>query len=152
MKDILNPWTIAGAILTASVLLLISFFASGSIFQVSQSSYAGDAVITVIPLPTYTNTPLPPEPTITPASETSVGIQIGANVQIFGTEGEGLRLRREPSLNGEIVYLGLEGEIFLVRAGPEDRDGYIWWQLTAPLNDSRTGWAVSNFLQPVQGQ
>ena len=152
MKDIINPWVIAGAILTASLLLVISFFASGSIFPENQSSYSGDAVLTVIPIPTYTITALPPEPTIRPTIEASVEIQIGINVQIIGTAGEGLRLRREPSLSGDIVYLGLEGEIFLVKGGPEERDGYSWWQLAAPLNESRTGWAVSNFLQLAQNQ
>ncbi len=71
-------------------------------------------------------------------------------MQISGTEGEGLRLRRDPSLDGEIVYLGLEGEIFLVIGGPVEGDGYLWWQLEAPLNAPSTGWAVSNYLQPAQ--
>jgi hypothetical protein len=150
MKDILNPWVIAGAVLTASLLILISFFASGTLFSGNQNSYSGDAVLTVIPVPTYTMTPLPTEPEITPTIEPMIDIQVGTNVQIKGTDGEGLRLRRDPSLTGEIVYLGLEGEIFLISGGPQEQDGYIWWQLVAPLNESRTGWAVSNFLQPAQ--
>lgn len=150
MKDIINPWVIAGAVLTASLLLAVSFFASGTLFPGNQNNYSGDAVLTVIPIPTYTPTALPTEPLKTPTIEPVVGIQVGMNVQIIGTEGEGLRLRRDPSLNGEIVYLGLEGEIFLVKGGPQERDGYLWWQLVAPLNESRTGWAVSNFLQPAQ--
>jgi hypothetical protein len=150
MKEILNPWVIAGAVLTASILIVISFFAAGTLFPEYQNNYSGDAVLTVIPIPTYTNTPVPTEPLVTPTIETVIGIQVGSNVQIKGTEGEGLRLRRNPSLRGEIVYLGLEGEIFLISGGPEEQDGYIWWQLVAPLNESRTGWAVSNFLQPAQ--
>ena len=150
MKDIINPWVIAGSVLTASLLLVVSFFAAGTLFPGSQYTYSGDAVLTVIPIPTYTLTPLPTEPLITPTIEVDIGIKVGSNVQIIGTDGEGLRLRRDPSLNSEIVYLGLEGEIFLVKGGPQERDGYLWWQLVAPLNESRTGWAVSNFLQPVQ--
>jgi len=150
MKDIINPWVIAGAFLTASLLLVASFFAAGTFFPENQNNYSGDAVLTVIPVPTYTHTPLPTEPLNTPTIEPVVGIQVGMNVQIIGTDGEGLRLRRDPSLNGEIVYLGLEGEIFLIKGGPQERDGYLWWQVVAPLNESRTGWAVSNFLQPAQ--
>jgi hypothetical protein len=150
MKDIFNPWVIAGAVLTASLLLVVSFFAAGTLLPGNQNNYSGGVVLTIIPIPTYTLTPLPTEPLITPTIEVVTGIEVGSNVQIIGTEGEGLRLRRDPSLNGEIVYLGIEGEIFLVKGGPQERDGYLWWQLVAPLNESRTGWAVSNFLQSAQ--
>jgi len=150
MRDILNPWVIAGAILTATLLLAVSFFAAGSILPDSLSSYSGQAGLTVIPVPTYTNTPQPTLPLISPTAEVLSGIQVGGYVGITGTEGEGLRLRRDPSLNGEVVDLGLEGEIFFVKGGPQEQDGYLWWQLAAPLNESRTGWAVSNYLQPGQ--
>ena len=107
----------------------------------------------VIPVPTATPT-LPPTttpiPLPSPTLQVEDGIQLGGYVQISGTEGEGLRLRREPSLNATIVYLGLEGEIFLVIGGPEEADGYLWWHLEAPLNTARQGWTVSDFLQPAQ--
>jgi hypothetical protein len=150
MKDILNPWVIAGAVLTASLLLAVSFFAAGSILPDNQSSYSGQAGLTVIPVPTYTNTPQPTLPLVTSTAEAQNGIQVGGYVQITGTEGEGLRLRRDPSLSGEVVDLGLEGEIFFVKGGPLEQDGYLWWQLAAPLNESRTGWGVSNYLQTAQ--
>jgi hypothetical protein len=153
MKDILNPWVIAGTILTASLLLILTFLAAGWMTPSPQQIYQGGAVITVIPVPTATPTPLP-TPTIIPLAsatpEGSSGIQLEGHVEISGTEGDGLRLRRQPSLNGEIVYLGLEGEIFKVIGGPQDQDGYLWWQLEAPLDPTRQGWAVSNFLKPVQ--
>ncbi len=150
MKDILNPWIIAGAVIVASILLAVSFFAAGSFTPADQRIYNGQAVITVIPVPTFTPTPQPTFPLIQPTLEIGLGIHVGGYVQISGTEGEGLRLRLDPSLNGEIVYLGLEGEIYRVSAGPEEQDGYLWWKLEAPLNESRTGWAVSNFLLPAQ--
>ncbi len=150
MKDLLNPWVIAGTILFAALLLIGSFFAAGSLTPLGQPEYSGGAIITVIPIPTYTPTVLPTQPLATPADESVIGIQVGGNVQVLGTDGEGLRLRREPSLAGEIVFLGLEGEIFTVSGGPQERDGYLWWQLAAPLNETRTGWAVSNFLEPAQ--
>ena len=85
-----------------------------------------------------------------PTEQVADGIQVDGYVRITGTEGEGLRLRRDPSLDADIIYLGLEGEIFLVRTGPVDQDGYIWWELEAPLNASRRGWAVSLFLEFAQ--
>lgn len=153
MKDIINPWVIAGSILTASLLLAGSFLAAGQLTPSDQSIYSGEAIITVIPVPTYTPTPLPTQPDFpvaTPTIEQAVGIHVDGFVQILGTEGEGLRLRRDPSLDGEIVNVGLEGEIFLVIGGPTERDGYLWWQLEAPLNASRKGWAVSNYLEFAQ--
>lgn len=153
MKDFLNPWVIAGTILTASVLIALSFLVSGWLTSAPPEAYQGGAVITVIPVPTATPTPRPTAteiPLISPTPDSVNGIQIGGYVQISGTGGDGLRLRRDPSLNGEIVYLGLEGEIFQVKGGPEDRDGYLWWQLEAPLNPNRQGWAVSDFLKFAQ--
>jgi hypothetical protein len=154
MKTFLNPWVIAGTVVIASLLLVAAFFASGGQFPEGDEPYQGGAEILVIPVPTATQTPLPtrtPVALATPTVEREEGIQPGGYVQISGTEGEGLRLRVDPSLNGDIAYLGLEGEIFLVKGGPVDRDGYLWWQLEAPLNSSRQGWVVSDYLQPAQG-
>jgi hypothetical protein len=154
MKNFLNPWVIAGTILVASILIALSFLAAGWLTTASQSGYQGGGAITVIPVPTATRTPVPTPtevPTLAPPQQ-GTGIQVGVNVQISGTGGDGLRLRQDPSLNGEIVYLGLEGEIFTVKGGPEQNDGYIWWELEAPLNPSRQGWAVANFLEAAQGQ
>lgn len=153
MKDIINPWVIAGSVLFASLLLVISFLAAGQLTESDRALYSGEAVLTIIPVPTYTPTPLPTQtesPVVTPTIEQAVGIDVGGYVQITGTDGEGLRLRRDPSLVGEIVHVGLEGEIFLVIEGPEEKDGYLWWQLEAPLNENRRGWAVSNFLEFAQ--
>ena len=147
MKNILNPWVIIGAILIASILLLATFLASGSLFSPSQPEFYGEGILTVIPIPTFTATALPTAPVITPTIETQVGIQIGSYVKITGTEGDGLRMRDDPSLNGKIIYLGIEDEIFLVKDGPKDQDGYLWWYLEAPLNETKNGWAVANFLQ-----
>jgi len=147
MKNLLNPWVIIGAVLIASVMLLGTFLASGSLFSPSQPEFYGEGVLTVIPIPTFTPTAVPTIPIITPTIETLVGIQIGSYVKITGTEGDGLRMREDPSLSGKIIYLGIEDEIFLVKDGPQDQDGYLWWYLEAPLNETTNGWAVANFLE-----
>jgi hypothetical protein len=155
MKDILNPWVIAGTILIASVLILVTFLASGWLTPAPPTSYQGGGVITVIPVPTATPTPVP-TPTEIPAQSPTPNeegrIRVGSTIEIAGTGGDGLRLRQDPSLNGEIAFLGLEGEIFNVVGGPEQRDGYLWWQLEAPLNPERQGWAVSTYLESTQSQ
>jgi hypothetical protein len=150
MKDLVNLGVIAGAVFIASVLLAVTFLAAGNVTPSDQLTYSGGAVLTVIPVPTPTPTVIPPTLGLIATLEINSGIQVGSYVKISGTEEEGLRLRRDPSLNGDIIYLGLEDEVFLVKDGPEDQDGYLWWYLEAPLNKTRKGWAVSNYLQPAQ--
>jgi hypothetical protein len=77
-------------------------------------------------------------------------IGVGAYVQINGTGGDGLRLRSDPSLEGEVRFLALEAEVFQVQDGPQECSGYIWWFLVAPYDEKVRGWAVSNFLTVVQ--
>jgi len=109
-------------------------------------------VMTIIPAPTSTprvispsplpNSPTPP-PTLTPLPGT---IAINTYVQITGTDGDGLRLRTFPSLSSDPLFLGFDSEVFLVVDGPMDSDGYTWWYLTAPYDQTRSGWAVVNYL------
>jgi hypothetical protein len=49
-----------------------------------------------------------------------------------------------------VRILGAEEEIFLVIDGPQQADGYTWWNLEGPFDETRHGWAVSNFLRVVQ--
>lgn len=115
------------------------------------------AVLNIIEAPTITLTPL--SSTATPSATQSSDVppphlagdlSIGDNVQISGTGGDGLRLRSSPGLQGEVLFLGYEGEVFQISDGPEDSDGYIWWYLIAPYDEKVQGWAVSNYLIILQ--
>ncbi len=111
------------------------------------------AVITLIPAPTPTATAMMDlfsSPTSTPERGVVIdGIGKGLYVQISGTGGDGLRLRATASTSGEVRFLGYESEVFLVTDGPKNADGYIWWYLTAPYDESRSGWAVAEYLAPI---
>lgn len=61
-----------------------------------------------------------------------------------------MRLRTEPGLDGEIRVLGEEAEVFVVKDGPNEVDGFTWWFLESPSSRSRRGWAVANYLALVQ--
>lgn len=74
------------------------------------------------------------------------GIQVGSYVQVKGTDGEGLRFRAAASTTAEILTIAMESEAFLVQQGPVESDGYVWFYLTAPYDDTRSGWAASEFL------
>ena len=111
------------------------------------------ADLTVIPAPTSTPNVTPtftPDPLIfgTPTLAPDV-IGVGGYVQITGTEGEGLRLRADPGLNGTSVFLGYDEEVFEVRDGPKEADGYVWWYLVAPYDETRAGWAAADFLGAI---
>jgi len=110
------------------------------------------AAITVVAFPTATLVPTSaPSSSRTPTSLPELppqpgGIHPGAMVQITGTGGDGLRLRTEPGLENEILFIGSESELFRVQDGPAEIDDFIWWFLISPDNSDRQGWAVSNYL------
>jgi hypothetical protein len=115
------------------------------------------AVSTVIPAPPLEVTLTP---TVTPEvaatqpegipADPGASISIGITVRISGTEGQGLRLRREAGKDGTPIFLGAENEVFEVVDGPVAKDGFNWWYLKAPADTSRQGWAVANYLLPVE--
>ncbi len=76
----------------------------------------------------------------------SMDIVIGQLVQIHGTGGIGLRLRNAPSLEAEINLVAPENEIYEVRNGPSEADGYRWWYLINPYDEDLEGWAVEQYL------
>jgi hypothetical protein len=148
VRDLVNKWVILGALALAGVLLLITAVAIG-LTSARRSAEVGfvPANVTVIPAPTGTSG-APPTPTIDPfATPTSpAGIAIGNYVQITGTEGQGLRIRAEPGLGGEFQFLAFDSEVFVIQDGPREVDGYVWWYLVAPYDESRVGWAAADFL------
>jgi hypothetical protein len=147
-RDLFNKWVILGALLLAGFLILITAISIG-LTAASPSSNVGfaPADLTVIPAPTGTSS-APPTPTIDPfASPTSPsGIAIGNYVQISGTEGQGLRIRSQPGLDGAFQFLAFDSEVFVVQDGPRQVDGYVWWYLLAPYDETRVGWAAADFL------
>ncbi len=148
VRQLFNKWVILGALILAGLLLLILAIGIG-LTSARQSSDVGfsPANLTVIPAPTGTSS-APPTPTIDPfATATSPsGIAVGNYVQITGTEGQGLRIRAEPGLNGAFQFLAYDSEVFVVKDGPREVDGYVWWYLVAPYDETRVGWAAADFL------
>ncbi len=151
VRQFINKWVILGALVVAGLLLLITAIAIGltSARQTSSAGFA-PADLTVIPAPTGTSG-APPTPTIDPfASPTApAGIAVGNYVQISGTEGQGLRIRAEPGLDGAFQFLAYDSEVFLIKDGPRQMDGYTWWYISAPYDQTRVGWAAADFLTYV---
>ncbi len=155
MQDkIINRWVILGAVVIGLLLLIFSLMIGFGFTAPEQN--APDlqvAEITLIPGPTSTPR-IVPTPTLDPAMATATPIPgeiaIYGYVQISGTGGDGLRVRSEPGLAGEQLFLGFDTELFQVTDGPVESDGYTWWYLLAPYDPTRSGWAVADFLEVVE--
>jgi hypothetical protein len=153
-NSILNPITL----LTSSILviglilagLVIVFFGRTKTLKLGVSPE-----ITIIAAPTLTPNSIEPPETLTP-TPTSIfflpegTIGVGAYVQVTGTQGAGLRMRSEPGLDGAINFTALDSEAFLVIDGPVEADGYLWWHLEAPYDQTRNGWSAGDFLTPIE--
>ncbi len=150
LRNILTPRVFLGAILIAVALLILAF--AWVVVTAPPAPVTGSvvAIQTVIPAPTGTlpNLPTPTFIPVTPTFDPNQ-ISVGTYVQIAGTGGDGLRIRSAPGLNSNQLFLGLDSEVFTVQDGPRELDGYTWWLIIAPYDQTRAGWAASNFLKVV---
>lgn len=151
-------WTVLGTIGVFVVLLIIWGLILLNAASAQITSNASTAVVQIIPPPTSTSpviATIPPTATTKPELTTPVAnsqIQIGDYVQIANTGGDGLRIRTGPGTSNAPIFLGMESEVFKVTDGPKESDGYIWWNLVAPYDNTRAGWAAANFLTVVAQQ
>jgi len=145
----LTIWVMLGALLVAGCLLLFTLISIGwtSAHQTPPQGFV-PADLTIIPPSTSTLSPTV-VPTVVLTSTPQGQIGIGAYVQITGTQGAGLRIRKDPGQNGDTVFVGEEEETFEVKDGPKQADGYTWWYLVAPYDSTRSGWAAADFLAGV---
>jgi hypothetical protein len=144
-----------GAVLVFILCCLYTFLTLKSLAYQKELVYTSQANITVIPgglVPT-TDYGLLTSPTPSPTPDASVsgrsGIQVNSYVQISGTEGAGLNVRYNPGTGSDAVFVANDSEVFKVISGPVDQDGYVWWELSAPYDQSRQGWAAENYLQLI---
>jgi hypothetical protein len=152
LRPYLNRYVIFGMLAVAGILLIITLIIIGwTSPRFSPDVGFAPADLTMIPAPTHTPnvTAVPTnDPLITPTLAADT-IGIGAYVQITGTEGQGLRIRASAGLTADTVFRGEESEVFLVKDGPQTADGYTWWYLVAPYDETRAGWSAADFLAVV---
>ncbi|MCB9109986.1 MAG: SH3 domain-containing protein [Anaerolineales bacterium] len=152
LRPYLNRFVIVGALIFAGILILITIILIGwTSPRFSPEVGFAPADLTMIPAPTHTPA-ASATPTVDPFATPTVDantIHIDGYAQITGTGGDGLRIRSAPGLNTETVFRGEESEVFLVKDGPQEADGYTWWYLVASYDETRAGWAASEFLAVV---
>jgi hypothetical protein len=156
-RAIFSPWVMVGAVALAIVLMCATLSLVWVTRPDNAASGPSTAVLSIILAPTATPVVDTPTPSADQQSTEAVPpaplpgtFGIGAYVQITGTEGDGLRLRSAPGLQGQVEFLALESEVFQIQDGPRDADGYTWWFVVAPYDESVQGWAVANYLAVVQ--
>jgi len=157
-KVVKSHWLWAGFGVVLGAITLLVLIALGLFTRQAQVSLppatpililinAPTASITMMP-PTETAEPVKPStPTLSPEADGS--LSPGRLVEVFGTEGDGLRMRNNIGLDSKIVFLAVESEVFELRDGPVQKDGYEWWFLVNPYNLDKTGWAVSTYLRAI---
>jgi hypothetical protein len=152
IRHYLNRFVIFGSLIFAGLLILITLILIGwTSPRFSPDVGFAPADLTMIPAPTHT-----PAATLIPTSDPlttpvfdPTAININSYVQFSGTGSDGLRIRFSPGLNTETVFRGEESEVFVVKDGPQIGDGYTWWYVVAPYDDTRAGWAASEFLTVI---
>lgn len=147
-KVVLGAIVFSLALLFYLYLLLTGFSFSQ---QANSTSRANLDVIPAASIPTIDTNLLVITPTNTLPPQTDVdGVAVQRFVKIEGTGGVGLRIRREPGTETEVVFLAGESEVFIVIGGPVEKDGILWWQLSTPYDDSRFGWASADYLTAIE--
>lgn len=93
------------------------------------------------PMPTFTPIPTP-DAAVAPEEITSGFYAVVAN-----TDGLGVTVRGGPSTQNVALLVAEEGTVMLVLDGPQEGDGFNWWQVE--LVDGTEGWVAENFLEPA---
>ncbi|MDQ3525379.1 MAG: sortase [Chloroflexota bacterium] len=77
------------------------------------------------------------------ASEATAQLAVGS---IASVTDNGLNMRASASTSADIVTTLAQGQQATIIGGPQDADGFAWWQIE--LEDGTQGWVAADFLQP----
>lgn len=104
------------------------------------------------PQPQIVLTPLPEQPTVTPASLTSTltltpTTQVNVQLRVQGTGALGLFLRPAPNVNNTPIKTLPEGTIVTVIGEDSVQPDRVWKRVRDP--EGAEGWAAADYLVPV---
>ncbi len=69
----------------------------------------------------------------------------GDTVEVFGTEGSGLRMRMGAGTGYDRIKTLDDGAVLEIVGGPKEGDGYVWYQVRDQTGT--TGWVVDSYIQ-----
>jgi hypothetical protein len=153
-EKLINKKVIAGAIAIAALILVYIILILNGITFSGKDELTPKANFTVlaagdIPTPDLNLLTITSTVTTSP-SQIIDGIAPQKFVKIQGTGGSGLRIRNNPGTNSNVNFIANESEVFLVIGGPQEVDNILWWQLAAPYDDTRQGWAAAEYLEVIE--
>ncbi len=73
-------------------------------------------------------------------------LAVGTTVTITGLGDTPLEIKAKPSISAETRFSANNGEVYIIVAGPETADGFVWWQIRDPDNVFRLGWVLADYL------
>ncbi len=157
LKTFLNFKVVFGAILFGVGVFILLMWFLWSAKSNNNAQVPATAILKIIAAPTQTPvgimitaTPTQSSPISHATPTPSADIAIGKYVQVSGTEGDGLRLHSSAEVSSKVNYIAIDAEMFLVKGGPIEADGYVWWELQDPYDKNAVGWGVANYLSVVQ--
>ncbi len=117
--------------------------------RTSESASAEEEVILAAETPDRLGLAGPPVPTVI-ITNTPVPLTVGVRAAVANVGRDELNVRNIPSVReSQVLFRAAEGTVFAIIGGPQQADGYTWWQLYDPAFEVR-GWAVANYLQSVE--
>jgi hypothetical protein len=146
---------IVGALVVCIIGVIYLFLLFTGVAYKEASIMTPQANVTIIPailVPTIDANFLIISPTPTQSSTQTNGAEfiVESYVQISGTGGNGLRLRADPGTDSDVRFIAAELEVFKIIGGPIQMGDYVWYQLIAPYDENRQGWAASDFLRVIE--
>jgi len=152
-KQRVSATVVVGAVVVAAGMFILLIAAIWLFLPSHPTITAPTPVMAIVPAPSQTPTlSLTAIANLTPTGQTPAtvgGIAVGYFVQVFNTGGGGLNFRSTPNLQGQILFLAKEAEVFVVEDGPKQADNHTWWYLVSNIDHSRAGWAVADYLSLV---
>jgi dipeptidyl aminopeptidase/acylaminoacyl peptidase len=120
----------------------------GSVREITESvagALAVEWINDVLPPSSDQGAPSAPNIPQTPEAQSQFGLHLLTQVQVVSPDG--LNVRTAPSLNAGVVDSLFTGEYVVIVAGPQQRDGIIWWQVQTATD--QLGW-VAESINGVQ--
>lgn len=82
-------------------------------------------------------------------TKTPIPLSVGVQAAVHGVGVDKLNIRNRPSLTeSQVLFREYEGKRFEIIGGPQEADGYTWWQVRDPKFQVE-GWAVANYLRTI---
>ena len=114
----------------------------------SRASESGAQIILAAETPASLALTGPPVPTVI-VTNTPIPLTVGAQAIVYNVGSDELNVRNIPSINNsEVLFRAAAGTVFNIIGGPQEADGFTWWQLHDPQFEV-IGWAVARYLQTV---